>query len=645
MMESSAEVEQEAPAQANNSDVSTSTPRSIRENGDKSKTHGFSKTVAEIRRPNGEKVGWNAAIVLRYLAIKVRDHGKKNDGKKWVRVNLDWICSQYPYLGRSTVDECVQRLVEIGACEAKNMNSYFGRPKYDRTRSYHVPVKWMNAAEEEIRYFDSALATEIGVPAATIYRNFMHWIEECREKEQPEHVQLAPAVIETLQPFDKSTIKRAIATLKTKGMIVPVGGKQCWYVKGPVDWPGSKADETGSNPDKGSSKADESGSNPDNDIYCSYVIDVLEESSKNEPSVLSCSSPVKKQMNESGVGHDPSARHDDDGHDRDEHQQDICWPFIRDHDELRTINRVNNALVLKIEQNRQSTDQLLNIVYSIVSKFFEQYDITWVDELYDEATDEELFEQLLPKYRAYFSQTKVARTNGLFDVLYFGAFECILGAFLRSRHEHKKSHPITLFIRIAYDFHLVLWDRAEQRRLKAIDEEFDQRRREYASPDEHLEDRVNLSPAEKTRVFKQGLYSRNKVGAVHFDQQLRTDEIKISTGALKRIEKIFAANSKAAPADLLEVMDGCLHLHRTMPTPTRFRHGVKWHARMGHRLTTFARYLGPIIQQLEIIDSPFTTLQNESESDDLQSEPLAVSSPELDEFNADESILEMEVAA
>jgi hypothetical protein len=253
-------------------------------------------------------------------------------------------------------------------------------------------------------------------------------------------------------------------------------------------------------------------------------------------------------------------------------------------------------------------DQILNLVNHIVFQFFGQCDTSWLDQLYDEATDEELFEQLLPKYRSYFSQTKVARTNGLFDIFYYGAFECILGAFLRSRHGHENNHPICLFIRIAYDFHLEFWDRAEQRRMKAIDEEFEERRQQYASPDEHLENCADLSPAEKTRVFKQGLHSRNKVGGIHFDQQHRTDEIIFGSKALKLIEKIFTSNPAASPADLLKVMDGCLKLHRDRPTPKEFKHGVLWHARTGHRLINFAKNLSVIIPQLQMTAScPITS--------------------------------------
>ncbi|HEY3898901.1 MAG TPA: hypothetical protein VGM54_09830, partial [Chthoniobacter sp.] len=270
---------------ANNPDAAKSTPESVLESGGdkKSKTHGFSKTVAEIKRKNGEKVGWHAAAVLRYLAHKVRAHGTTIDEKKWVRMKLDYIKSKFPYLGRSTVDDCIRRLVEVGACEMKNQNPHLKRPKYDETRSYHVSTKWRHSAEEEIRYFDSMLAAKIGVPAATIYYNFKYWTEECRKSDEPEQVELAPATIETLQAFDKSTIKRAIAILKREKMILPVDGKRCWYVKGPVDMPGSKADETGSNPDRGGSNPDKVGSKPDDDSYYSNVVDELEECSKREP--------------------------------------------------------------------------------------------------------------------------------------------------------------------------------------------------------------------------------------------------------------------------------------------------------------------------------------------------------------------------
>jgi hypothetical protein len=155
---------------------------------------------------------------------------------------------------------------------------------------------------------------------------------------------------------------------------------------------------------------------------------------------------------------------------------------------------------------------------------------------------------------------------------------------------------------IAYRLYLQIFERSEKLRLAAVEKEFAERREEFAGPDEALEDDEELTPAEKTRVFKQGLYSRNKVGGIYYDQQHRTNEIKISRIGLKRIERIFEQQRHLTPAALLKVMDGCLSRVREQPTPTEFKRKVAWHARKGTSVAFFASYLSTIVKQLEMIE-------------------------------------------
>jgi hypothetical protein len=211
------------------------------------KRHGFSKSVAELKNQKGEKLRDNAAIILRYLCNTARKYGHVIERKKWARVNLNHISKQYPYMGRSTVDENVLRLQSFGCCEIENLNSEFHDPKYDRTRCYHIPKKWMNAAEEELRCFDAALAARIGVPAAVIYFNFNHWIGECERLKREKRVRLSPANLKDLLPYDKSTIKRAINQIAKAGLIPKVPGMEYWYAQGIKKQRGQKRTRRGQN--------------------------------------------------------------------------------------------------------------------------------------------------------------------------------------------------------------------------------------------------------------------------------------------------------------------------------------------------------------------------------------------------------------
>jgi hypothetical protein len=72
-----------------------------------------------------------------------------------------------------------------------------------------------------------------------------------------------------------------------------------------------------------------------------------------------------------------------------------------------------------------------------------------------------------------------------------------------------------------------------------VEEEFAQWKKEHASPDEHKENDAGLAPAEKMRVFRNALSSKNRVGWIIYDQTHRTSLIRISNVGLKRVQTLF----------------------------------------------------------------------------------------------------------
>ena len=120
--------------------------------------------------------------------------------------------------------------------------------------------------------------------------------------------------------------------------------------------------------------------------------------------------------------------------------------------------------------------------------------------------------------------------------------------------------------------------------------------------DEHKEDDPALSPAEKMRVFRNALHSRNKVGWIFFDETHRTNIIQVTKVGCERIQTLFAVNPELTPADLLPIMDGCMEKYCAWPVPPRrFREKDFWHSRMGHRLHMFASYVRTIVKELEMV--------------------------------------------
>ena len=619
--------------------------------GDEGKTHGFSKTLAQVKNKDGEQLGWNAAIILRYLSFMVRKYGTKLDGKKWVRINLDHISKQYPYLGRSTLDENVIRLKRFGCCEIENLNRKFKRPKYDRTRCYHVPQEWMDATEDVPRYFDAAIAAEVGVPAAAIYHNFCHWIDVCKEKKLEERVHLKPETLVDLLPFSKPTIKRAIKTLIEHGFIIPVEGMKCWYnysVAGSkADEVGSKADKDGSNPDKGGSKADNYSIN-------SILIDSLEKNSKEKAALSSSELPSDERNNicSSDYSTQASITTDADGQGGIGmgHEENIVsttvlipsnddilgsasngsieWPHVENYQELHLINLSNNHIALAIEKDFRNKNEFLDTVDDVCRHVMGYLDEETIQKLYYECTEDEVVATLLPFLQDYFSCTRIDRDGILFELIYYGSLECVVGAFLfPENNTDSYFHGIGLLNSVTYDMHLTVWSYFNEIHEKAVEEEFAERRKQFASVDEHREHIVDAAPAEKTRIFRNGINARNEVGWIFYNQKCQKDCININAMGLKLIQKLFVLNPEVSAGDLLAVMDACLNLYVNQPSPQdTIRHGDQWHARHGAQdVFTFAIYLKAIVRDVGYT-KPIVFLgdaQEQEEEEDEMKEALA----------------------
>src|SRR5579862_4261666 len=178
--------------------------------GVSNKRHSFSRKLArEIQqrkrvKNSKAKHGAHEAIVLKYLANRVRESRKCVGGKQWYYATVRDLQTRFPYLTKSTIGEIIRRLKELGYCEIERHNLR----KYDRTFWYHVPEKVRHAAEDDVIYFESATAQQVGVVAAVIHSNFSYWIGKCEEG-----VKMSPADLRVVLPFSVDAIKRAIKTL------------------------------------------------------------------------------------------------------------------------------------------------------------------------------------------------------------------------------------------------------------------------------------------------------------------------------------------------------------------------------------------------------------------------------------------------
>lgn len=234
----------------NNTSSNELTPANTANSGSKpapkQRTHWFSSKLAKTIAKDGKPVGWKCALVFQYL-VKISNrsgnHRRTIDGKTFVRVTVQHIADQYPYLvsgkDKMPVWRILQRLEAMDYIVIGSYNKSFGRPSYERNYCIHIPHSPLNldiGHDETKRLFNVELATKVGVPAAAIYANFCDWFTpeglEKRKKHGeclPDEWMVLPSTLTKLFPFSETSIKRAIKDLVAHGLIDEVGAKKLTY--------------------------------------------------------------------------------------------------------------------------------------------------------------------------------------------------------------------------------------------------------------------------------------------------------------------------------------------------------------------------------------------------------------------------------
>lgn len=154
---------------------------------------------------------------------------------------------------------------------------------------------------------------------------------------------------------------------------------------------------------------------------------------------------------------------------------------------------------------------------------------------------------------------------------------------------------------ISYDIELHTSKRIREDNERKHREWVARRREQFASKDEQKEWFPDRAPADKMRVFRNGLRSRNNIGGDYWDGTYwRKPFISITKSALVNVSKLFELNPACTPVDLLTVMDGCIELFMTQPSPPESEHDDLWHARRGIDLDFFVTHIPVICEELDI---------------------------------------------
>ena len=124
--------------------------------------HSFDPKVAEV-------YGIPAAIIFQYIARRSDD-----SPDRWVRLTLNDICKQYPYLGR---DQCWRGLHRLINATRKSPPIIFRKPTPNRRAFLYAPACAKHKCDHP-HSFDIQLAERLGLVPAIIYYNVGFWIKQ-----------------------------------------------------------------------------------------------------------------------------------------------------------------------------------------------------------------------------------------------------------------------------------------------------------------------------------------------------------------------------------------------------------------------------------------------------------------------------------
>jgi hypothetical protein len=93
--------------------------------------------------------------------------------------------------------------------------------------------------------------------------------------------------------------------------------------------------------------------------------------------------------------------------------------------------------------------------------------------------------------------------------------------------------------------------------VEARNAELEARRQQHRSPDELLEDDASLSAAQKVKVLRNAINSRNRIGILDRKLNIQNNLLSFNDNSLHLAKEFFNANPAATASDLLEVMDFC----------------------------------------------------------------------------------------
>lgn len=182
--------------------------------------HSFSRTFAREHSVN-------EAVILKFVAAKVRKSNNIQDEKPWYYNPISKIAEMIPAISAAAIDANLVKMEKKGLVEFGNFN----KMPQDRTRWYHVPKPFVKDVEKDLITFDVRIAMKQGIPASVIYHNLKYWLQTELAKTKGTDVahEMSPTKLKEILPFSEAAIKKALAKLVKDNLILKTSATKPEY--------------------------------------------------------------------------------------------------------------------------------------------------------------------------------------------------------------------------------------------------------------------------------------------------------------------------------------------------------------------------------------------------------------------------------
>ncbi|KAF0174509.1 MAG: hypothetical protein FD161_3572 [Limisphaerales bacterium] len=600
----------------------------------KPKEHSLSNTVAG-------RLGCPAAVLLKYLDYVVRKKGKEKDGHKWYRVTLDHLAVVYPYLGRTCIEETLQKLTDGDQSPLLvHHRNYHG---YDRTGNYAIRDRQLGAqSRTNLRYFRADDALSHGIPAALLLHNLRYWASRNDAADDGWQAVKVGELAKVL-PLTTKQIRDALKSLVATGMLertAPAGKHRCWRYRLAEPKPAQVTI-----PDTTVTKADMQVTNPDMEVtkadnYNSY---------QSQSAV-----GVSQSINYSVRPAPPSAMGACQTHSAEVEQEASSTTFNAEQRQTAPVTRSDRqtALVVPVDDGKpqlacsdataispveattstelavpkpstlwpptiKELQTLAWIKFSKVEKEAKANLELLVEQELDllvksesiEALDrysqmlklEILYTALQPLVSTLQFDAVMDRDASVLNALKQLAMMFLVDAFryFDSQHRHGAGQQYS------YRIHLDMLRKLQPLRKARIEKhrqqfaaakraEWEARRQQHRSPDESLEGDAALSAAKKVKVLENAINARNLTGVLDDKYQLHANLLNFNANSLFNAKEFFNTNADVTPAHLLEVMDVCAAYVANNPLEDG-EYDENYELRKGTHLTSLLNSLPTIV--------------------------------------------------